>query len=600
MKKILLSLVAILTATTFYSQIINQTNTWPDVNWTLSGNYNPVNLLFNPTMGDSQFKFDDAQVSNVGDKIYLESPTLDLSTAFTAGEKALIITIDLSFALTASSSETLGLQYWDADANAGAGAWVLMPDGQPGAGDSQGTYTTCTSPGAFPIYFDFKNFTTNQQQNFKYRFFYDDGGLATGKGLCLAAPTVTSANISCAAPTALQTVNIGDTYAQIGWTANNSEVQWGVEYGAAGFTLGAGTSDTTDRNPHGLNGLTASTSYDFYVRANCIPDMAGGAVYSDWSSKINFTTASSCVAPNGGNSVKVSPTTAEIAWAPQGSESSWKVEYGFVGYTRGSGAIASFVSTVSNSNPITGLAPSTSYDFYVQADCGGGTASSWAGPYNFTTTAYTIGWLDLQWPETGAINAGDSFNVFAQIWVDELTNLAGQAPDITAWIGYNTANTDPSTWPNTNWFIATYNQDQGNNDEYQLDLGAKLTTAGTYYYASRFQLNRGAYQYGGFQGPWQMGVNDSGVLTVTGTLGIKDQIIEGFGFYPNPTKDNILLNAKQNIDQIELYNLLGQQVMIAQPGVSSYKLNLSSLNTGVYFMKVKVADKTGTYKVVRQ
>jgi len=600
MKKILLLLAVILTTSTLHSQIINETAIWPDTNWTLSGTYNSVNLLLNPTMGDSNFKFDDAQVSNVGDKIYLEAPTLDLSAAFAGNEKVLILNIDLAFALTASTSETLGLQYWDADAS----TWKLMPDGQPGSGDSQGTYTTCTSPGPFPIYFDFKNFTANQLSNFKYRFFYDDGGLATGKGLCLAAPTVTSANVSCSAPTALQTVSLGDTNAEIGWTVNNNpaEVNWGIEYGAAGFTLGAGTSDVTDRNPHGINGLTASTSYDFYVRANCIPDMAGGAVYSDWSTKFNFsTTAPRCDAPSGGNAVKVTQTTAEIAWAPQSGESQWNVEYGPVGYTRGSAnAISSFVSTTSNSNALTGLTASTSYDFYVQADCGTGSTSTWAGPFTITTTDYTIGWLSLQWPETGAINAGDPFMVYAQIWVDGLTNSPGQAGDITAWIGYNSANTDPSTWSGSNWLIAAYNKDQGNNDEYQLDLGAKLTTAGTYYYASRFQLSRGAYQYGGFQGPWQAGVNNSGVLTVTGTLGLEDQIIEGFGFYPNPTKDNILLNAKQNIDQVELYNLLGQQVMIAQPGVSSYKLNLSSLNTGVYFMKVKVADKTGTYKVVRQ
>ncbi len=601
MKKTLLMLALILTAGTFYSQTINQTTTWPDATWTITGPYNTINLLQNPTMGDSKFQFDDSQVSNVGDKIYLESPVVDLSAAFAAGEKVLIMNIDLAFALTASTSEAMGLQYWDADANSGAGAWILMPEGQPGSGQTQGDYTTCTSPGPFPIYFDFKNFTSNQQQNFKYRFFYDDGGLATGKGLCLGAPALTSANVSCAAPTSLNTVSVGSGNAQIGWTANNSETMWVVEYGTAGFTLGAGTSDITDRNPHGINGLNSNTGYDFYVKANCIPDMAGGAVYSPWSSKLNFTTTNSCTAPSSGNTVKVSPTTAEIAWTPQGSESSWNVEYGFTGYTQGSsGTIANFVSTVSNSNSISGLATNTSYDFYVQADCGAGSTSSWSGPYTFTTTDYTIGWLALQWPETGAINAGDSFNVYAQIWVDELTNLAGQAPDITAWIGYSTSNTDPNTWPNANWFIAAYNTDSGNNDEYQLDLGAKLTTAGTYYYASRFQLNRGAYQYGGFQGPWQMGVNNSGVLTVTGTLSVADQVIEGFNFYPNPTKDNVFLNAKQNIDQIELYNLLGQQVIIAQPGVSSYKLNLSSLNTGVYFMKVKVADKTGTYKVVRQ
>lgn len=614
MKKTLLLLAIILSVSTLYSQTINTTYSWPSTAWTLSGSYNAGNLLLDPTTsgGDSQFKFDDSQVSNSGDVIYLESPTLDLSAAFAAGEKVLIFNIDLAFALTASTSETLGLQYWDADTS----TWKLMPEGQPDSGSSQGTYTTCTSPGTFPIYFDFKSFTASQLLNFKYRFFYDDGALATGKGLCLAAPTVTSANVSCSAPTALQTTNLGDTNAQIGWTINNStaEVNWGIEYGAAGFTQGTGTSDVTNQNPHGLNGLTASTSYDFYVRANCIPDMAGGAVYSAWSTKLNFsTTAPRCSDPNGGNAVKVSPTTAEIAWAPQGNESQWNVEYGPVGYTRGSAnAISSFVSTTSNSNALTGLKNSTSYDFYVQAVCSSSSTSSWVGPYTVTTVAYSLGWVDLQWPPNGSINVGDAFVVYAQVWSEEKTDVAGQttaAPDIQAWIGWSTTNTNPNTWPESNWMVANFNTASltANNDEYTIDLGAKLTTAGTYYYASRFQLFNEAFKYGGTKSDatgngnfWDGTNNVSGVLTVTGTLAVGNQIIEGFSFYPNPIKENMTLNAQENIEQVELYNILGQQVMIKQPNVSTYQINTSTLKTGVYFMKVKVGDKTGTYKVVRQ
>ncbi|MDQ6997899.1 MAG: T9SS type A sorting domain-containing protein [Mariprofundus sp.] len=599
MKKTLLLLAVILTAGTLFSQTINTTYIWPDTNWTITGTYTAGNLLLNPTTTDTHFKFDDATVSNVGDVINVESPVVDLRAAFTAGEKVLKFGLTMAFTLTAASSESLGFQYWDADAS----NWVAMPDGSPQAGDTAGDYTTCAT-GPQDVYFDFNNFTTNQQQNFKYRMFYNDGGLATGKGFCLAAPTLTSVDITCSAPTALHTTSLGFEGAQIGWTANSSEVQWAAEYGTAGFNLGSGTSDNyINQNPYNISGLTDNTSYDFYVRANCIPSMAGGAVYSAWSSKFNFTTTNvPCTPPSGGLANQLKPNSVNLTWAPQGSESAWNVEYGPQGYTRGSAqTLGSFSATSSSSNTITGLTASTIYDFYVMADCGGGDTSGFAGPYTFITAAYTIGWLNLQWPSSGSINAGDSFNIYAQIYVDGITNPTGQGSNITAWIGYNTTNNDPINWPNTNWFTASYNTDVGNNDEYQLDLGAKLTTAGTYYYASRFQLNSEAFQYGGFQGgPWQMGVNNSGVLTVTGTLAVENQTIEGFSFYPNPVKDNIMLNAKQNIDQIELFNLLGQKVMFTQPGVSSYQLKLHSLTTGVYFMKVKVADKTGTYKVVKQ
>ena len=35
--------------------------------------------------------------------------------------------------------------------------------------------------------------------------------------------------------------------------------------------------------------------------------------------------------------------------------------------------------------PISGLSPTTDYDFYVQAICGAGDSSYWTGPYTFTT-----------------------------------------------------------------------------------------------------------------------------------------------------------------------------------------------------------------------
>jgi len=609
MKKILLLLAVVLTVGTLYSQKINTTYSWPDATWSLSGTYDVGNLLLDPTTTDSQFKFDDSQVSNSGDQIYLEAPTIDLTAAFVAEEKVLKINISMAFDLSLNSSSSLGFQYWDADAR----VWVLMPDGAPDSGSSQGDYTTC-GIGAFDMYFDFKNFTANQQQNFKYRLYYNDGGGAQGGGICMTANTITSVNITCNAPTALHTIDVFNNAVNIGWTANSSEGQWRVEYGTAGFTQGMGTSDTTDQNPHGVNGLSDNTSYDFYVRANCVPDMQGGAVYSTWSSKLNFTTANACTAPSGGMGNNIKPTSFNITWAPQGPESSWNIEYGLTGYTQGgSASLGDFVSTDNTGGDfIDALTANTSYDFYVQAICGNSSTSSWAGPYTVTTAAYSLGWVDLQWPPNGSINAGDTFNVYAQVWSEQKTDVPGQtiaATDIQAWIGWSTTDTNPNTWPESNWIMANFNTSSlgDNNDEYTVDLGATLTTAGTYYYASRFQLFTEAYKYGGTKSDatgsgnfWDGTNNISGMLTVTGTLAVGNQVIEGFNFYPNPLKDNMTLNARENIEQVELYNLLGQQVMIKQPNVSTYQINMSTLKTGVYFMKVKVGDKTGTYKVVKQ
>ncbi|OFY19297.1 MAG: hypothetical protein A2W98_00580 [Bacteroidetes bacterium GWF2_33_38] len=130
-----------------------------------------------------------------------------------------------------------------------------------------------------------------------------------------------------------------------------------------------------------------------------------------------------------------------------------------------------------------------------------------------TASTETADWNNLQWPNTGTILTEETFDVYAQVYEAGVTEAAGQGADIEAWIGYSTDNTDPSTW--TNWIAATYYTDAGNNDEYKANIGAVLSSAGTYYYASRFSVDNGPYTYGGYVGgTWDGITNVSGVLTV--------------------------------------------------------------------------------------
>ncbi|MBZ0242847.1 MAG: hypothetical protein K8F24_06520, partial [Bacteroidales bacterium] len=112
--------------------------------------------------------------------------------------------------------------------------------------------------------------------------------------------------------------------------------------------------------------------------------------------------------------------------------------------------------------------------------------------YSYTvegTAPQVISWANLQWPADGEITPGVEFNVYAQVFADGITNGEGQGENISGWIGYSTGNTDPAGW--TNWIAATYNMDDGDNDEYLANIGSGITEEGTYYYASRFQLNNG-------------------------------------------------------------------------------------------------------------
>ena len=128
-------------------------------------------------------------------------------------------------------------------------------------------------------------------------------------------------------------------------------------------------------------------------------------------------------------------------------------------------------------------------------------------------------YVNLQYPPTASFVQGGNVTVYGQIYKAGLTDTTtGQAPGISAWVGISPmgSNTNPNTW--TTWIPATFNVESNNNDEYNATIGATLAP-GTFYYATRFQLNGGAYFYGGYTptggGFWNGTSNISGTLTVT-------------------------------------------------------------------------------------
>ncbi|MBN2682229.1 MAG: choice-of-anchor J domain-containing protein [Bacteroidales bacterium] len=99
---------------------------------------------------------------------------------------------------------------------------------------------------------------------------------------------------------------------------------------------------------------------------------------------------SACNPPLGLNASNITSSSADISWNPAGSETLWNIELGTPGFTPGTGAaITTYNSISSNPYSVAGLSASTTYEFYVQADCGG-ELSYWAGPYQFSSSCGMI------------------------------------------------------------------------------------------------------------------------------------------------------------------------------------------------------------------
>ncbi|WP_296381487.1 family 16 glycosylhydrolase [Winogradskyella sp.] len=66
-------------------------------------------------------------------------------------------------------------------------------------------------------------------------------------------------------------------------------------------------------------------------------------------------------------------------------------------------------------------------------------------------------------------------------------------------------------------------------------------------------------------------------------LSIDDEFASKFGVYPNPTSDIINIISEENIDNLELYNSIGQLVLHKKKNTK--QLNIEDLNSGVYILK---------------
>ncbi len=57
--------------------------------------------------------------------------------------------------------------------------------------------------------------------------------------------------------------------------------------------------------------------------------------------------------------------------------------------------------------------------------------------------------------------------------------------------------------------------------------------------------------------------------------------------YPNPANDELIINSKEIIDEIEITDVFGRSIIISIIKQSNFKLKIESLTNGIYFIKAK-------------
>lgn len=70
--------------------------------------------------------------------------------------------------------------------------------------------------------------------------------------------------------------------------------------------------------------------------------------------------------------------------------------------------------------------------------------------------------------------------------------------------------------------------------------------------------------------------------------------------YPNPVTNALNIDAKEDISEIKVYNMVGQQVLSKEARSKNPKIDMSTLKAGVYVVEVTSDSNTTTHKVIKK
>ena len=78
------------------------------------------------------------------------------------------------------------------------------------------------------------------------------------------------------------------------------------------------------------------------------------------------------------------------------------------------------------------------------------------------------------------------------------------------------------------------------------------------------------------------------------TASTEDVFANKFSVYPNPSSDVLNIRTNEPIDKVELYNTIGQLIVVKK----TTNINISSLKTGIYILKIYSGNRIVTKKVM--
>ena len=84
------------------------------------------------------------------------------------------------------------------------------------------------------------------------------------------------------------------------------------------------------------------------------------------------------------------------------------------------------------------------------------------------------------------------------------------------------------------------------------------------------------------------------------TVGTDEFTDNNFSYYPNPVEQRLNFETNGLVEDVTIFNMLGQEVLNVQPEKVSPQINLSGLQYGTYMMRVSIDGTTRTFRIIKK
>lgn len=91
-----------------------------------------------------------------------------------------------------------------------------------------------------------------------------------------------------------------------------------------------------------------------------------------------------------------------------------------------------------------------------------------------------------------------------------------------------------------------------------------------------------------------------GTITVETIASIEDKFKMNVNYFPNPVTNNLTVTSLFVLDSLEIVDVLGKKVALRNLEGNVADIDMSQLNSGVYFVTVSSSNLQKTFKVVKQ